>query len=46
MEFILCNIYNIPNSNNTIHKLHDYFSDHDPEIPVLFIGDFNKHHAL
>ncbi len=45
-DFILCNVYNIPNSNNTIHELRDYFSNHDPDIPVLFIGDFNKHHAL
>ncbi len=45
-EFILCNIYNIPNSNNTIHELRNYFSNHDPDIPILFIGDFNKHHVL
>ncbi|KAK0503765.1 hypothetical protein EDD18DRAFT_1019767, partial [Armillaria luteobubalina] len=46
IKFILCNAYNIPNSNQTICELKSFMQMLDPDIPVLLLGDFNKHHAL
>ncbi|PBK59868.1 hypothetical protein ARMSODRAFT_1027065 [Armillaria solidipes] len=45
-EFILCNAYNIPESNKTIRELRSFFNAQDADTPTLLLGDFNKHHAL
>ncbi|KAK0502432.1 hypothetical protein EDD18DRAFT_1100877 [Armillaria luteobubalina] len=47
MAFILCNTYNVPNSNKTIRKLKTFFSlQNIVNMPILLMGDFNKHHVL
>ncbi|KAE9385647.1 hypothetical protein BT96DRAFT_949695 [Gymnopus androsaceus JB14] len=43
--FTICNAYNIPNLNNTIDELAQHFCNHNLNISVLLLGNFNKHHA-
>lgn len=46
LTFLICNIYNVPESNTTINELQKHFEQYLPHTPVFFISDFNKHYAL